>query len=246
MSKLSHVLAVVNQVKTNAMEQVTGLYQQLDKAKLTVGLTRTYKPLTDDGETLPDENSIVQMRVEDVLRDVVKHLTPLYDVSLQRDAANCEAKADLVVDGETLLKDVPATYLLWLEKQVNHMHTIICKLPTLPAEGEWTFDQGSACYKDTVSMRARTKKVPKPITLCEATKEHPAQVQLAHEDIIVGYWHQTALSGAIPRTRAQELRDRVETLLAAIKTARETANHVEAPKKEAGAVIFRYLFRKES
>jgi hypothetical protein len=245
MPKLNQVLAVERQIKTNSTDQATKLYQLLEKPALTRGQTRTYAPIADEGEQLPDENTSVQVRVEEVLAEIAKHWVPLYDVSLQRDKGNCEAKADIVVNGEVLLKDVPATYLLWLEKKLTDFHTIVVKLPTLPAEGTWTFDAGQNCYRDEMSKRARTKKVPVPITLAEATKEHPAQVQLGQEDVLVGYWSQTAYSGAVPRKRAQELRDRVEDLMAAVKKARESANLVEAPEQNVGRVIFDFLLKND-
>lgn len=242
MPKLNQILAIEKQTKQNAHKQVTEIYQKLQKPQLTVGLSRTYSPVDDDGERFPDEGQVVQLRVPDALKDVASFLSPLFDVTMSRDVANCTARTDVVVDGSKILEDIPATYLLWLEKQLVDIHTVVCTLPTLPQDANWTFDDGQDCYRSDPVERAKTKKIPKPFVKAEATKEHPAQVEVVHEDVVTGYWKQFAFSGAIPRKRQQELRARVEKLLAAVKFAREQANLVEAPKCVAGEAVFGYLF----
>ena len=50
---------------------------------------------------------------------------------------------------------------------------------------DWSVDPGTGLYKTDNTLTQRTKKVQRPITLYEATKEHPAQTQLITEDVIV-------------------------------------------------------------
>jgi len=242
MAKLNQILAVEKQTKTNTNEQITVLYQTLQKAPLLAGISRTYKPAEEEGEQFPPENVQVQVRVEQTLKEVAKHMIPLFDVTIARDTANCSAKSDVVVDGKVILKDVPATYLLWLEKQLTDIHTYIVKVPTLSQDETWTLDTNQNCYRTGVVGTAKTKKIPRAFVKAEATKEHAAQVDVVHEDKVAGYWSTTKYSGAIPRNRAQELRDRVEKLMAATKVAREHANLVEVPKVAAGEAVFDYLF----
>jgi hypothetical protein len=204
-------------------------------------MSRTYRPIDDEGEKFPDEITYIQVRVEEVLGQVHQHMTQLFNVTLARDVANCDAKADLVVDGKVLLTAVPATYLIWLEKQLIDMHTIISVLPVLPADAVWSVDNSQNCYRAEPSERAKTKKIPKPFVKAEATKEHPAQVEVIHDDVVVGYWKQVIYSGAVPLKRAQELRTRIEKLIAAAKFAREQANLVETKNVNAADSIFSYL-----
>lgn len=242
MPKLNQILAIEKQTKQNAHKQVTEVYQKLQKPALTAGLTRTYSPVDDDGEKFPPEKQNIQLRVPEALADVSAFLSPLFDITLQRDSANCSALADVVVDGQKILEQVPATYLLWLEKQLVDIHTIVCVLPTLPSDSSWTYDDGQGSYRSESIERAKTKKIPKPFVKAEATKEHPAQVDVVHEDVVTGYWKQVAFSGALPHDRARLLRDRVEKLLAAVKFAREQANLVEVAPVKAGDAVFSYLF----
>ena len=51
-----------------------------------------------------------------------------------QDFANCQAKANVVVDGQTILKEVPVTHLLFLEKQLVDLRTFIDGLPTPEAK----------------------------------------------------------------------------------------------------------------
>ncbi len=76
----------------------------------------------------------------------------------------------------------------------------------------------------------------------QATDKHPAQVDVVHEDRVVGLWHTTKRSGAVPASRVRQLLSRVEKFQRAVKIAREGANMAEAPKVDVGRGIFDYLF----
>jgi hypothetical protein len=78
--------------------------------------------------------------------------------------------------------------------------------------------------------------------MSEATKEHPAQVQVYMEDVPVGDWTTVKFSGALPATRVREILGRVTALQEAVKFAREEANGAEVADQRAGEAVFRYLF----
>lgn len=243
MAQLNQLLAIEKQAKASANEQLTAVYQTLQKEQLLSGISRTYKPTEDDGERLPSESAPVQVRVETCLRDVARIMSPVFDVTLQKDTANLSASADIEVDGAVILKSVPATYLLWLEKNLADLHTVIVKLPTLPQSESWDYDAGQDAHRSASVETSRQKKIPRAFVKAEATDKHPAQVEVVHEDKLVGYWTTTKFSGAIPRQKAQELRDRIEKLQAAVKFAREKANQVQVPKVQSGQVVFDYLLK---
>jgi hypothetical protein len=147
-----------------------------------------------------------------------------------------------VLDGHVLLKDVPATYLLFLEKQLSDLHTFIGKMSELDPGADWNADPGTGLYKTDSISTQRTKKVQRPITLYEATKEHPAQTQLITEDVIAGQWLTIKYSGAIAPPRKKQLLARIEKLSNAVKFAREQANAAEAQDKKLGKDVFDFLF----
>ncbi|MBF8186041.1 hypothetical protein ITP53_09840 [Nonomuraea sp. K274] len=241
MAKLNQILAVEKGVKASSQRAVTDAYHTIQKAPLLSGLSRTYQPIDDEGEQLPPESTRVQVKGEQVLADVAKALTRLFDVTATKDWANCAAKANVVVDGEVLLEEVPVTFLLFLEKQLADLHTFIAKLPTLDPAETWTLDDNAEAWRADAVKTTRTKKVPRNHVLAEATDKHPAQVQVYNEDIVVGYWTKVAFSGALPARRVNELLARVQKLQDAVKYAREEANGHVVDDQEVGARLFRYL-----
>ena len=242
MTKLNQIIAVEKGVKSGALRDLTDAHHVLQKPALLAGISRTYQPKDEDGEVLPPESTRVQVKTEDVLRRTATLLTRLFDVTATKDWANCVARADVVVDGRTLLADVPVSYLLFLEKQLVDLHTFVKKLPLLDAAESWNFEE-SADYWRTEQVRTiRTKKVPRNHVKAEATEKHPAQVEVYYEDVPVGYWTTVKFSGALPARRVNELLDRVEKLQQAVKFAREEANGRDVTDQLVGDAVFGYLF----
>lgn len=241
MAKLNQILAVEKGTKSRVYSEVTTMNASAQKPALFNGFSKNWKPKDEDSEVFPPESLRVQQNARELLQNLARHLTELFDVSAAKDWANCLARADVVVDGKVLVKGSPATYLLFLEKQLNDMQTFVTNLPTLDPAEEWRFDEASNVYKSELTKTARTKKVQKPIVLYDATKEHPAQTQLITEDVVIGHWDTVKHSGALPPKRRQELLERIEKLIKAVKFAREEANGQEAEKKEIAAAIFTYL-----
>ena len=244
MTKLSQIIAVEKGVKSDATRRVTDLHRDVQKAPLLSGISRSYQPRDDEGDRLPPESTRVQVKADGVLAEAAQILTRLFDVTLTKDAANCKAAADVVVDGRPLLRKVPVTYLLFLEKQLTDVHTFVAKLPLLDPAEDWEehVDPVTGCWRTKPAQTVRSKKIPRNHVVSEATKEHPAQVQVYTEDVPVGDWTTVKYSGAVPAARVRQLLDRVETLQRAVKYAREEANATEVTDQKAGEAIFGYLF----
>ncbi|MFI0479559.1 hypothetical protein [Actinomadura sp. 9N215] len=242
MAKLNQIIAIEKGVKSRAQRELADVLRVLQKPALLSGISRVYRPKDEEGETLPPESTKVQVRSEDALRDVAAALTRLFDVVATKDWANREARADVVVDGRTIVAQVPVTYLLFLEKQLTELHALIDKLPVLDAAESWSYDESQDVWRAEPVETSRTKKVPRAHVLYEATEKHPAQVETFTEDIIVGTWTRVAFSGALPARRVNELRGRVDRLQAAVKYAREEANAADVDDRQVGEAVFAYLF----
>lgn len=242
MTKLNQIIAVEKGVKSKATREFTDLRREVTKTALLAGLSRTYQPKDDEGDQLPSESTLVQVKAENVIGRVSETLTNLFDVTLTKEKANAEATADVKVGNKTILAGVPVTYLLFLEKQLVDIHTFVSKLPTLDPSQEWTYDAATGQYVTGVTQTVRSKKVPKNWVKAGATDRHPAQVEIFHEDGIVGTWSKREFSGALPATRVNELITRVEALQTAVKFAREEANNTEITDAKAGKAVFDYLF----
>ena len=241
MTRLNQIIAVEKGVKSRSYADLTEAHHTLQKSALLAGIARTYQPRDDDGEQYPPESTRVQVRADDVLRGTAATLTRLFDITATKDWANCQAKADVVVDGQTVLTGVPATYLLFLEKQLTDLHTFIAKLPVLDAAETWARDEAADCWATEPVQTTRTRKIPRNHVKAEATDKHPAQVEVYYEDVVVGNWRTVKFSGAMPASRIKSLLERVDKLARAVKFAREEANSLEITDQHLGERVFGYL-----
>lgn len=241
-TKLNQVVALEKGIKTRTYQTFVAAQQTIQKQAQLSGISRTYKPKDDDGDTLPSESTRVQINVGEVLDDIEAALTRFFDITLTKDVANGEAVADITVDNFTVATSVPVTFLLFLEKQLSELNAFILKLPVLDPSETWTYDDTTAVYATRPSQTIRSKKVFRNHVKAEATEKHPAQVEVFSEDIPVGYWTTVKFSGALPQSRINTLKARMIKLQEAVKIARETANAIPITDRKIGESIFTYLF----
>jgi hypothetical protein len=207
------------------------------------GFHKAYQPRDEDGETYPPESQKVQHNASRGVRPRRRRSSPSCSTSPRpRTGPTATAKADVVIDGRVLLKDVPATYLLFLEKQLSDLTTFVAKMAELDPGSDWSVDPSTGLFRTEPQATQRTKKVQRPIVLYDATEHHPAQTQLITEDVIAGQWVTVKHSGALPAPRKKQLLARIERLSNAVKFAREQANAIEAPDQKLAKDVFSYLF----
>lgn len=241
--KLNQVIALVGGRKTAIQKLLTTVHHGW-KADRVTGMTRTYTPKNEDGERFPSENKVLQLRVLDELARVRAELADFWDLVALQEYSNTAARSDIVVEGTTLAVDVPVSALLFLEKQLTDLATLIGTLPTLPIDKAWKEDAGNRCYVSEAEQTTKTRKEQKPLVLYPATPEHPAQTQLITVDETIGTWNTVYTSGAIPASGQFEALQRVEKLRNAVKIAREQANSIEAGGNNVGAALLGYVFQK--
>lgn len=243
MTTLNQIIAVSQGKKSNAKKVETEAYNLFKKPELFNGLVRKYEPKNDEGETLPAESKNVQFKVDDVLKNVNEALAEMFDVVLQQDHTNCSAVGDIVVGGETIASDVPATTLIFLEKQLNDLSTLVGSIPTLDLAEEWRKDEGKELYVSSELITNRTVKQQVPLVLYDATDKHPAQTQLVVKDEIAGHWKTTKTSGSWTNKRKTEVLDRIRALKDAVIFAREEANKEEVEHSlKLGKKVLSYVF----
>ncbi len=236
--RLNQVLAIESDLKKRVFSELTELDKACRKPDLLNGFVSTYEPLAEEGEHFPPEQKRVQYNAREVLQTIHKSLGELFDIEATKDLANCETRADVIVDGKTLMVQVPTTFLLFLEKQLKDIGTMLDRIVELDTAEEWRSDENDrGIHVSTPSKRHRTKKVQKGIVLYPATEEHPAQTQLITDDQIVGYTTTVKRSGAIPRELKRSLQRRVEKLSNAVKSAREEANTGEVERQDASSML---------
>ena len=197
------------------------------------------------------ESHLNQTETKDMVTTVSDRLTYFFgrpfinmmDLSLQKDATNQVAKADLIVNGSVLLKGVPATALLAWESKFDALRRVLLKVPTLPPGPVWEEDDQENGLWRTAEPQVTftTKKTMKPVELSPATKEHPAQVDKVFEDIPVAKVTKTVWSGMWTSRQKADGLARLDALLIAIKKARQRANRTEVLKPKAGQILARFI-----
>lgn len=240
--KLHEAIALRKGEVGREKSSLTGIYQLIQKPALFEGMSKTYDPVEEKGEQLPPENVRVQQNVEDLLKLIRSGKTTLWNTCAAVDYGNMNARADVVVDGQTVLTGVPVTTLLFLETQLTDLKTIVEKLPVLSPDFTWAKDENSGLFTTEKVQTHRNRKLMKAIVLYHATEKHPAQTQLVEDTILAGYWNQVKQSGAIPATRKAIMAGRVEAILNAVKTARARANGEDAPTVNISDPVFNFIF----
>lgn len=242
MPKLHEMLAVEKGEKQQATKKLTKLHRAAELEKLYEGHTRTYRPADELGEKLPDESQIVQLKAEAVLEAEAEILAPLWDLVATKDWANAgPAKADVVVDGNILIAGAPVSFLLWAVKKLEDIETFLSKMPVLDPSEKWAWDPDQNCHSTGDQWSNRTKKVLRNHTKFGGDANHPPQVEMYNEDVVIGTFHRIRYSGALGAETREKLLRRVRDLKNAIGTARERANSVEVEKQELGKKVFGFL-----
>jgi len=240
-AKLNQILAIEKGIKDRVHKSAAELYHAAQKPTLFNGFTKEYRPINEQSEVYAPQRQRVQINAEDAIRRDLESQKELIDVTATKDFANQVAKADIVIDGNVVVKDAPATFILWLEKRVEDIRTFITHLPVLDESEDWVVDVNTSLYKSGQITTHRTQKVSEPIVLYPATDKHPAQTQLITKDVLVGFWDEVKLSGALPVPRKKLILERVEKLYRAVKVAREAANMADAPKQDVGSALLDFL-----
>ena len=181
--------------------------------------------------------------VDDKLRYTFEHLVRYVNAEAQRDAANQVAKADVVVEGRVILRDMPGTWLLGMEKRMAEWRNALVVIPTLAPGERWVKDdqRGKNVWTHEAKKSIRTRKTVNHKILVQPTKEHPAQIEKWNEDVPCGTWIQTEWAGMMTPAEKSALLARFDALSRAIVEARMRANCVEVPDLRPGDALAAWI-----
>lgn len=246
--KLHELLAVSGKLRSQADKTRGELMATFEKKRhLFTEKTVTFKPLEENALSVREEQLDLNTTVPKELKWVSEFIVKALDVAHQVEVGNTTAKADVVLeDGTVILKDVPATSLLQMEKRLNEIREFVGAIPTLdPAKGfSPDPDRGEGVYKAREEVKTRTKKSTEVITKAPATDKHPAQVELVAVDKPTGSIVTQEWSGLITTASKGDMLERVEDVTQAVKRARSRANDLEVSPDlhKIGSKIVRYIF----
>lgn len=239
--KLFELLAIEKDLSSRTTESAKETTSRFSNADNFLGITTHFAKLLEDQPDFQDEYKPLSGNVDYALGEYLEHLGLYIDTTIEKESANTTAFSDVILEGEKFLENWSATALLNLESRLDELHKVYSAIPTLPDSEIWTFDSAKGCYVSQNRKQLRTVKTQKAIVLYEATKEHPAQVQLVSTDVPAYEVERTLYSGMLTLSDKKSRIDRIEKLQRAVKQARQRANTVETQPKEVAKKIFDYI-----
>lgn len=246
MGKLHEVLAVETDLKATADKL---LKETLSTFGSKAGhFESSHVQFKADAENAPAEAPEFKPmvdRVRDKLLYTTKAVSKYFDSVMQKESTNQKAKADLVLDDETVLAtSVPATMLLGLEAKLKEVRAIYEAAPTLAPGEDWqkAEDEGKGLHK-AISEKVRTSKQEEHQIIVPPTREHPAQVARQVKDIRVGKVVTTKTSSLFTPGEKSDVLARIDSLIRAAKKARMRANDTTVEKVTIGEKIFDYIHK---
>ena len=216
------------------------------------GLSRVYEARDVDGEELPAQTRRVQITAAELVAKVASALDRLFSLKFSREEGNCNARADVTVDGTTLLMDVPVGFLMFLEAQVGQIVGLIDQIPTLNPADDWSDSAAglregvwqSAPRKTAVPKRLPQVQILSPAQVIDGQKFDP-QVRPYETEVTVGWWTTVKYSGQMDPKVQQDMRARAVKVQDALRKARETANRLETTDRHATPLL-EYIFGEQT
>ena len=177
------------------------------------------------------EDKPVPTTVYDTLEYALGIFAKAEDLQYQKNATNRVAVGTVMWEGKPLLEGLPVDELLGLEARIQKIRGIIEAAPTLDATKNWVHAPQLGTHVWELAQAEKTTKTEKtvfPIVMSPATDKHPAQVQAATKDSVVGTFSTMKRSGACTAVQKSDALVRVDALLIEIKQARMRANETVA------------------
>ena len=170
----------------------------------------------------------VQTTATEQLDYACKEIGRYWDVTLQKEDANQRAKADIIIEGTVIAKDIPAIVLLSMEKKLTSLLAMYNALPTLDASKSWIEAKDYAIPGVFVTKNQRENQqsiVTKDWKeVAPATHEFQAQMKQVETTTVVGKFTIDEYSGTLTSIDKAEKIQRLTALIRSVRTARQRAN----------------------
>ena len=240
-NQLHQLLAVENdrkQLANNIMQETITTF--LKKQDHFDGITKKYESYDEADQKIPPELKEIVDTVKSKIDYSKVAISKGIDAQISKEETNASGtvKAELKV-GSISFGDLSATSLLALEQYLVKLRTMYKSIPTLDPSKKW--NKKDNIYETDNEVKYRTEKKVKPIVKYEATKEHPAQVDLISVDTQVGEYHTIYKSGKITPYDKSVLLSRIDDLINAVKKTRAKANESEVKQIKIGEKIFNFI-----
>jgi len=255
MAKLHEVLAVeadlegkarrVTDEATTTFKSKPHLFQgKIRTLELFQGDDEVSKKAAEDAER---QEQVLVTTVHDKLAYVWQSLVAHWDAVAQKEATNQTAKADVIVNGTTIMKDVPVTFLLSLESKLKALRSIYEAIPTLEPNIQWEDapDVGPNVKRAPTVSTLKTAKTIDYRIVAPATDKHQAQIDKIEKTVNVGVYKQTVTSGLVTPAQKSSWLGRIDELIRAVKQARQRANEAPIVSVNYANALVRYIHGDE-
>ena len=248
MGQLHEVLSIDGDLKgekKRIKEETENVFAK--KPNLFSGFIKILEMFSDDRkeeEAAGGERKEIVTTVPQKLKYMSKSFTRFWDARLQKESANQEAKADILIEGAIFAKDVPVTFLLGMEEELKQLRSVYDAIPTLQPGMEWVRDtqKGPDYWKVAhPTVTSKGEKVIEFKIIVPPTTEHPAQVREWSNDKDVGRYVTENWSGMISPAEKSLAIGKIDIVLRAFKKARQRANNQETRNIGIGKKIFDYV-----
>jgi hypothetical protein len=239
MGKLHELIAVEPDLKDRAIKSAAQVGQAFQNTGKFLGQTRKYTPANDGGQQLPFENKEVETSVAIQLARLRKDFGAWVDAAVQKEVTNTTATSKVVIGGTEYT--LPATALLNLENKLSQLRGVYAAIPTNDTSERWHWDEAERQWVSDPVETIRTSKKAERFVKYDATKEHPAQVDIIQVDVRDGTWATNKRSGMMAPAKKQEYLDRLDDLLLTVKKARQRANDVDADTMKISEALFKHI-----
>ncbi len=245
MSKLHELLSVEGDLEGNYTRILTETKTTFTKkADHFFGMHRRLTLFADDAPEGLSDHKELTTTVNEKLAYQEDSVVRYFDAVLQKELTNQKALADIIIDGEQIAEQLPATFLLGLETKLKRVREVYEAIPTLPPGFKWVNDptKGEDVYAiDRPEETYKTEKKFKVQVLYDATKEHPAQVEKIPETENIGKYVKNTWSGMLSSADKSRLIGNIDKLIRGVKQARQRANRQDVVTANIGRDLFKFI-----
>ncbi len=243
MGKQHELLAVEKNIKNESLRRFKeGINTFQKKSNHFRGHIKRFDSIDPDVLMEVIEDVPIVSTVDEKLSFIFEAAIDAADIIIQKEATNQLAKASIVIDGEVIAKDIPATTLLGLESSLLEWKKCLHTIPTLDPAVPWKHDDVKGCYVSTMGAKTVKEKSTEWQIVAPATKEHKSQVKEIVKSTETGTLSGEAHSSMYTVAKKSEILDRLDNLLNAVKQARSRANDTEVVDINIGHNLTKFIF----
>jgi hypothetical protein len=239
MGSLHQHLAALNELEAQdrkISEESGGVFK---KQELFEGFVRVLH-MADDARQHEEKGAGESRALTTSVLERIKYETAFMkenlDAQLQREIANTLAKADLELPDGTVVKEVPVTYLMYLEKYWTRKRAEYDGIPTIDTTKRWIpdgqSDKEGALRTEEPERANRQEKTKVVIEKAPATEKHAAQVEVYDKDVVVGYYEKDYQTGKATPAMKHALLSWIDKLIVNVRKAKAKANETAVPTQK--------------